>query len=434
MSGLAAVAESVPVIVEDDLEPRVRLPADALRCVVECVEIALLVGLGLLARATVSGVETNVVGASQLADKKLLTGVLGLLGDVAHIALLILPLALAVRLLIRRLPRRLAEAVGAGAVAAAVVMIINALLRLPAAAHLYDALTLSVSRTRTAAVLDGYLAGLAAYVTVVGLSGRPRWRSAYWAALGFYVLASLADSKNTHVTLLSLLITLLIGSAIGSGLRYAFGSASDRPTAAAIAAALSAVDAPVTAMRRIWGTRTETRRYAATVLGGARRDVTVFDRDQQAADALYRLYRRVRLKTQVSRSGSLTVERAVERRALLTYAVEDAGVATPRLRALIQVGPEAAVLANEHHDGTTLAEQDGEPTDEQLRRVWDAVLQLHQHRVTHRNLTADRILFTSPGPAATARSCCSSRATVTSRRATCSYGWTWFSCLPNWPW
>jgi uncharacterized protein (TIRG00374 family) len=397
VSGLAAGAKSVPVIVEDDLAPRVRLPADALRCAVECVEIALLVGLGLLAHATVSGVETNVVGASQLADKKLLTGVLGLLGDLAHIALLILPLALAVWLLIHRLPRRLAEAVGAGAVAAAVVMIINALLRLPATAHLYDALTLSVSGTRTAAVLDGYLAGLAAYVTVVGLSGRQRWRSAYWAALGFYVLASLANSKNTHVTLLSLLITLLIGSAIGSGLRYAFGSASDRPAAAAIAAALSAVDAPVTAMRRIWGTQTETRHYAATVLGGERRDVTVFDRDQQAADALYRLYRRVRLKTQVSRSGSLTVERAVERRALLTYAVEDAGVATPRLRALVQVGPEAAVLANEHHDGTTLAEQDGEPTSEQLRRVWDAVLQLHRHRVTHRNLTADRILFVSPG-------------------------------------
>ena len=129
-----------------------RLPADALRCVVECVEIALLVGLGLLARATVSGIETNVVGASQLADKKLLTGVLGLLGDLAHIALLILPLALAVRLLIRRLPRRLAEAVGAGAVAVVVVMVINALLRLPATAHLYDALTLSVSATRTRAV------------------------------------------------------------------------------------------------------------------------------------------------------------------------------------------------------------------------------------------------------------------------------------------
>src|ERR1019366_1377364 len=113
---VAAVADGAPAIsIEDHLESRVRLPADALRCVVECAEIALLVGLGLLAHATVSGVETNVVGASQLADKKLLTGVLGLVGLLAHLALLILPLALAVRLLIRRQPRRLAAAVGAGA-------------------------------------------------------------------------------------------------------------------------------------------------------------------------------------------------------------------------------------------------------------------------------------------------------------------------------
>ncbi|HUZ53866.1 MAG TPA: lysylphosphatidylglycerol synthase transmembrane domain-containing protein [Streptosporangiaceae bacterium] len=392
---LASAADEGPVVIEDNLEPRVRLPADALRCVVQCAEIALLVGLGLLARATVKGIETNVVGASQLAERKLLTGLLGLLGDVAHITLLLLPLALAVLLLVHRQARRLAEAVGTGVVAVVVVAIVNWLLRQPAASQLYGALTLSVSHAR-APVLDGYLAGLAAYVTVIGLSGRRRWRSAYWTALGFYLLASLANPKNTHVTLLSLLITLLIGSAIGSGLRYAFGSASGRPTAAEIASALSAVDAPVTAMRRIPDARTETRRYAATVQGGAQRDVTVFDRDQQAADALYRLYRRIRLKTQVSRSGPLTVEGAVERRALLTYAVEDAGVGTPRLRALIRVGPEAAVLANEHQDGATLAELDGELNDDQLRLVWDAVLRLHRHRVTHRKLTADHILFARP--------------------------------------
>jgi glycosyltransferase 2 family protein len=381
----------VPVTIDDHLEPRVRLPGDAMRCVIECAEIVLLASLGLLAHATVSGVETTVVGASQLADRRLLTGVLGALGGLAHVALLILPLALAVRLLVHRRPRRLAEAVGAGALAVAAVTIINALLRLPAATPLYDALTLSGSHAR-AAVLDGYLAGLAAYVTVIGLSGRRRWRGAYWIALAFYLLASLANPKNTHVTLLSLLITLLTGSAIGSGLRYAFGSVSDRPDAAQIAEALSAVDEPVTAMRRVWDTQTQTRRYAATV-GGAQWDVTVLDRDQQGAGALYRLYRRIRLKAQVSRSDPMTVERAVERRALLSYAVEEAGVRTPRLRALIRVGPEAAVLAYEHHDGHTLAKLDSGPTDRQLGQIWDAVLRLHQHRVTHRHLTADRILF-----------------------------------------
>ena len=108
--------------------------------------------------------------------------------------------------------------------------------------------------------------------------------------------------------------------------------------------------------------------------------------------------RRILLKTQVSRSGPLTVEGAVERRALLTYAVEDAGVGAAGVRppGFGQVACAAAVLANEHSDGSTLAELDGQLADDQLRRVWDAVLRLHRHRVTHRKLTADHILFTRP--------------------------------------
>ncbi|MGO9295728.1 MAG: lysylphosphatidylglycerol synthase domain-containing protein [Streptosporangiaceae bacterium] len=389
-------ASVTAIAIDDHLEPRVRLPADALRCAVFCAEIALLVGLALLARQTVIGLEANVVGASQLAESKLLSAAEAFIRALSFIALLILPLALAVRMLLRRQARRLGEAVGAAVIAAVLVAVCNLLLRQPSARRLYEALTLSTTH-HGGSVLDGYLAGLAAYVTVVGLAGRRRWRTAYWVALGFYLVGSLADSAQQHVTLLSLLITLLIGSATGSGLRYAFGTVSDRPTAAQIATVLSTVDAPVTAMRRVWDTRSEGRRYAATILGGALRDVTVFDRDQQAADAIYRLYRRVRLKTQVSRTGPLTVEQAVERRALLTYAVEDAGVPTPRLCALARVGPEAAALANEHHEGRTLAEQDGATTDEQLRQVWDTVLRLHQRRVTHRSLTADRILFAANG-------------------------------------
>ena len=87
----------------------------------------------------------------------------------------------------------------------------------------------------------------------------------------------------------------------------------------------------------------------------------------------------------------------MERLALLSYAAQDAGVPMPRLRALVQAGQEAAVLAYEHHDGTTLADYAPEPTDAQLGRVWDDVLRLHAHRVTHRALTADHMLLTDDG-------------------------------------
>ena len=354
------------------------------------IEIVLVAGLGLLARATADGAEYDIVKASHILPG----AVLSFLGFTAHAALLILPVALAIRLLIRRQPRRLAEGVVAGGLAVGVVLVLNQLLRGPGAEGLYDVLTAVHHADKSVPALDWYLSGLTAYVTVIGLSGRPRWRTIFWLAITFYGVASLAVDQTT---LFSLLITLLLGMACGSGLRYTFGSMSERPSAVAIAEALSTVEAPVVGMRRIADSSAETRRYAATLQGGDRLDVTVFDREQQAADAFYRLYRRLRLTTQVSRSAPLTVERAIERRALLTYATEDAGVPTPRLRALIRVGPEASAIANESHDGTTLAELAHPPTDAQLARVWDVVLQLHSRRVTHRALTADRILLTSDG-------------------------------------
>ena len=72
---------------------------------------------------------------------------------------------------------------------------------------------------------------------------------------------------------------------------------------------------------------------------------------------------------------------------------------TPRLRALVRVGPEAAVLAYEHHDGTTLASRNPGCSDEELGQIWDAVGRLHARKVTHRALTADRILLTGDGQA-----------------------------------
>ena len=128
-------------------------------------------------------------------------------------------------------------------------------------------------------------------------------------------------------------------------------------------------------------------------------NVVVYDRDQQAAGAVYRVYRSVLLLAQVPRNAPLSVDRAVEHRALLSYAAEDAGAPTPRLRALVRVGPEAAALAYEHHEGTTLAQRNPGCSDAELRQIWDAVDRLHARHVTHRGLTADRILLTDDGQA-----------------------------------
>jgi uncharacterized membrane protein YbhN (UPF0104 family) len=373
-----------PVLVEDHREHRIRRPADLLRCIACVILIALVAGLGIVASATAKGLETNIVEVS----KSVPLAVLDLLRPLALFLLLLLSVALAIRQLVRRQPRALAEAVATGVLAAAVVAAANYLLRQRAAGRLYDAITMSVH----VPAVDGYLAALVAYAAVLGLGGRQtRWRTAMWLLIVVYALVNLSASTTT---VLSLLISVLTGGAIGLGVRYAAGSIPTRPSAEDIAGALNTAGWPVSEMRRVIHSGAESRRYAAVALSGPRLDVSVYDWDQQAAGLLYRLYRLVRLQRQVSRGAPLSQDRAVERLALLSYAAEDASVPMPRLCALVRAGQEAVVLGYEHHDGTTLADHGSEPTDVQLGRVWDAVLRLHAHRVTHRALTADHILLT----------------------------------------
>ncbi len=367
---------------------RIRWPIDLLRCVTTLLGIALLAGLGLLAHATAAGVEIDAVGAG----RRLPHAALSALAVVAAFALLLLPVGLAIRQLSRRQPRQLAEAVLTGIAAMLVVALVNWALRTPDAGQLFDAMAASGKAARASGPLDGYLAGLIAYTTIIGLTSPSPWRTGLWLAIGVYGVASLVKSE---ATVLSLLITLLLGRAVGLGVRYGIGSLSRRPTAEQIAAALAAAGQALAVIRRARPRGSESRRYTATARTGGDLDIRVFDRDQEAAGAPYRIYRWARLQGEARRGLPLSLERTAERQALLSYAEDEAGVCTPRLRALARVGADAIAIAQDRPAGTTLA--DIQPTDAQLRQVWDAVHKLHAHRVTHRALTAEHIMFADDG-------------------------------------
>jgi uncharacterized membrane protein YbhN (UPF0104 family) len=380
--------------VEDPLDGRIRKPVDLLRCTLSCIEIVVLAVAGIAATATTAGVETDIVTASRHLPQALLA----VAPPVAQFFLFILPVVLAVQLLVRRQPQRLAEALATGVLATVTTAAVDIALRHGAATRLYDAIIMSRPGASHVAALDPYLAGLIAYTTMIGLIGRTSWRNALWVAVGVY---SVVHVGALHTTVLSLAITLLAGRAIGLAVRYVAGSTSQRPGAREIAAALVGTSLPVTAIRRVGLAGNGgggSRQYAVTTsTAGKELDVVVYDRDQQAAGAIYRVYRSVRLLGQVSRNAPLSVDHAVERRALLSYAAEDAGAPTPRLRALVRVGPEAAALAFEHHEGTTLAGRNPGCSDAELRQIWDAVGLMHARHVTHRGLTADHILLTDDG-------------------------------------
>ncbi|MEP7025077.1 MAG: hypothetical protein ABJB47_15050, partial [Actinomycetota bacterium] len=355
-----AEASSAPGIrVVDHLQRRVRRPVDLLRCLADGIQIVILVGIGLAAAPAANGTQRDIVGASRRLPVVLL--------DIAHplapIALLLLPVALAARQVFRRQPRRLAEGIATGLLAALAVTVINIGLHTWSGHVLYEAITLTRPGVHRLAPLDPYLAALAAYTTIIGLSGRPRWRTAVWLTVGTYSLVSLLAS---HASVLGLAIALLIGRITGLGVRYAAGYQARRPAAAEIALALGPAGRSIAEMLRLPGRESGSRRYAAILTDSSRLDITVLDRDQQAAGLLYRMYRSLRLQAQVSRSALLSLDRLVERRTLMSYAAAEAGVRAPRLRGVARAGPDAIAFAYDHHPGTTLAELRPGPTDEQL--------------------------------------------------------------------
>ncbi len=211
--------------ITDQLERRIRKPVDLLRCTLSCIEIVALALAGIAASATTTGVETDIVGAS----RRLPHALLDVAPKAALIALFILPVALGFQLLLRRQLRRVAEAVATGVLASAVAAVADGLLRHGAVTRLYDAIIMSRPGASHVAALDPYLVGLVAYVTMINLVGRPSWRNALWVAVGVYSVVHVA-ALNT--TVLSLLITLAAGRAIGLAVRYGAGSASQRPAPA----------------------------------------------------------------------------------------------------------------------------------------------------------------------------------------------------------
>ena len=232
--------------VEDQLERRIRKPVDLLRCILSCVYIVALAGAGIAAAKTTAAIQDDIVSATRRIPDSLLTAA----SPLAFIALFILPAALAVQLLARRQFRRLAESVATGILAAAATTAVNELLSREPASRLYDAIIMSHPGPNTShsPALDAALAGLVAYATMVGLIGRPAWRNALWVAVGVY---SVVKVGVLHTPMLTLLITVLAGRAVGLAVRYVAGSASQRPGALAIALALGGAGLRVTAIRRI---------------------------------------------------------------------------------------------------------------------------------------------------------------------------------------
>ena len=131
---------------------------------------------------------------------------------------------------------------------------------------------------------------------------------------------------------------------------------------------------------------------------GVRFLVKVLSPDERSVDLLFRTYRYLRLKNVGDERPFSSLRRSVEHEALVSLQARDVGVATPRMRAIAQVGEDSMLIAYEMVDGRRLDHMDGhEVTDHVLREVWGQVACLREHHIAHRDLRQANVLVDGNG-------------------------------------
>jgi uncharacterized membrane protein YbhN (UPF0104 family) len=369
-----------------DVEPRrVRRPLDLVRVAGLALALALIAGFGTVARGTVSGANSDVV---RLVGEipRLLLRVLSVIGTVGALAL---PVALVIRELVRSHLRRLIEGLLTGLFAIGAVGALNLAISAASTSSLHDALT-SVGSSSAARPLDAYLAALFALAVVVGVAVDPTWRAIFWVVTGIYMVSAFAAAQ---ASLLSLIASPTVGAFVATAVRYVIGSPNVRPSAARLAEALNGRNVGIVRMERTAAAGESYRTYLATDATGRCRHVVALDRDLVTSGAVYSVYRRFRLRADVALHNALSLEGVAERRAVLAFAAQDAGVPVPRLLAGVPCGPECITLAYDLVEGTVL----DEATDLQLAELWRDVAALHRRRITHRGLTVGRLRVDAHG-------------------------------------
>ena len=386
MTGSAAPASgSSHLEVVESWPARIRRPLDLLRLVGLVAGLLLLVAVGVVARDTGRGADADI--ARLVGHVPAL--VRSALGLVSAFGALAFPVALMVREVVRGNRRGLLEALLTGFLAIGIAQGLNRVLAAFPSTALYGALTAS-SGAPAARPLDTYLTALFAFATVVGVAEDRPWRRLLGGVTAVYVLSAVA---STSATLLSLLVSPVLGMLVGIAVRYAAGSVNESPDGARIAAALARQGFPLARLEQVPADQTDHRAFRATAVTGALLDVQVFDRELITSGAAYKLYRIVRLRAELAPAPALSLERVTEHRSLLALTAQTLGVRTPRLLAGLPCGPDSIVLVYECPVAAPL----DAPTDAQLDDLWGCVCALHASHVTHRALTAGRILADPQG-------------------------------------
>ena len=370
-----------------------RSPVDLLRLTVAALAFLLCLALAVGAENTMVGVEADLLQAVNRVPSALAVFFVGLVQLVALAAPLVL---VAVALVLRRF--RLAVLLVAVPLAAAVLEGVLAgrldRLRPPL---LEQALAGESLVAGAAFPSSAWICGAAAAAVLASPWLTRGWRRAAWSLVAIFAVTRMVTGLEVP---LDVIAAIALGAVVGSAALLLVGRPSLRPDRSQLMDALARAGLGVASLTRAGVDARGSTPYFARLADGRQLFVKALGQDERDADLMFRAWRRLRLQNVGDEVPYSTLRRAVEHEALVSLKATDAGVRTPHLVTVVEVGELAMVLAYDAVDGRSLDKvDDGEIDDDVLKGVWRQVARLRRERIAHRDLRLANVFLDPDGRA-----------------------------------
>ena len=367
-----------------------RRPRDLVTLLATLAVTALVTAIGLFAAQTTAGLDADLTTATRVLP----SFVLFVLNTIGATSIIFVPVLVGISLLTRNRTRQLVDALLAAGLSVLTLVAISILVVQSNSPRLILALTGGV-QTEGVTPLDPLIAGLISFLVIARVFDRGKLGLIATISVIALSFASLVAGQTTIVTQL---VNILLGWAIGLAVRYSFGTPINRASVEKLVEALNSGGLIVDQIELSLET-SEGRIFRASLKTGAQINVWVFDWELQGSGVLGSWWRGLNVKTSGDFRG-MSIRRRVERTALLTYAISATGVRVPEVELVREIEPDSIFIALENLSGSSFAEINSRKiqiTASQIEKFLKDVKTMHDADIAHRSLAAENIYVTQSG-------------------------------------
>jgi undecaprenyl-diphosphatase len=308
--------------------------------------------------------------------------------SIAQLAIVVIPIVTVVWLLRSRTRAATLLVVGAGLVGMIVMLMLTDWLSRAAPPTAITDLA-SGSFLPTDFPSAAYLAALVAGASAASPMLPPFWRKVAWASIWVTMLVRVLSATQAPV---NVVVTLALGSAIGSAALVAFGSPQRRPGSATLRAGLATAGFEVDVLGDE-GTERGLRTYHGTA-NGESIDVVYLDRDDRDVELFARVVRSIRVRDVDEQRISVKPRVRAAQLVMATSMGERAGARVPAVLAVAPMGDDSAIVAMSSPDGTAVRSLDADGvSDSALDDLWVQLGRLHDSKMAHRSLSRDHLVL-----------------------------------------